>query len=499
MKTQILYFVLLFSVLSVSVSAQDRSPSNKPVIPEHPLIKLLSNLEKGTGQQTLFKSKNDVYQLNSVEQQILDVDNSWVSYLKTEHIYEGEKRVESNGYVTLEPGGNWMLSSKEVYTYENDLLTEIVLQEISEGELMTGERTLISYQTNVGISLPGVITYQFWDGTQDEWINEDRTTFLVENGVIVGGTYDEWYIDSWMETERYTLEEVNGDLVETTMIYDDFTEEWINDIQVIYTDLTITELFENFGEFFDDIESGTLLSILALMPDFTEYEWMNNGESGSWIATGRQVSMPSTELEFGATSSILTSVEYNTGEQEEEWVAMYQIVVGLNDDERTAGMSFFTTIDDSESAALEKIFSEEYLYTTDNLLGFVMKYGSFDNFTLFKRNSDMEAAGRTVLNWSNVNTSIDPDEQALSFKLNPAYPNPFNPSTVIPYQMAAASDVEIQVFDMLGRQVATLVDEFKSAGNHTVRFEGSGLSSGVYMVRFTSAGVHQTRSISLIK
>lgn len=498
MKAQLLCLVLLLSVLSAAVSAQDRSQSNIPVIPEHPLIKLFSNLEKGTGQQTVFKSVNDHYQLNSVEQQILDVDDSWVSYLKTEHIYEGGKRVESDGYVTLEPGGSWMMSSKELYTYENDLLTEIVLQGISEGEPVTGERTLISYQTSAGISLPYVTTYQYWDETEEEWISEDRTTFLVENGLIVGGSYDEWDIDGWIETERFTLEEINGDLVETILLYDELTEEWINYIQVIYSDLTVSGLYEKFNLILDEIDNGSLLSIFTLLPDFTEYEWVENGESGFWVATDRQVSTPSTELEFGATSSTIISTEFNAGEQE-GWTPVFQVTIGFNDNQRSTGMSFYSITGENGSTELQKIFSEEYLYTNNDLLEFVMKYGIMDDFSIFKRSSMAEANGRTVLNWSNVNTSINPDEQLLSFRLNAAYPNPFNPLTVIPFQMATASKVTIQVFDMLGRNVAMLIDEFKSAGDHTVRFDGSGLSSGVYMIRFTTADVQQTRSVSLIK
>jgi hypothetical protein len=65
--------------------------------------------------------------------------------------------------------------------------------------------------------------------------------------------------------------------------------------------------------------------------------------------------------------------------------------------------------------------------------------------------------------------------------------------------MATASDVNIQVFDMLGRNVATLVDEFRPAGEHTVRFDGSGLSSGVYMIKMVSPGLQQTRSVTLLK
>ena len=64
--------------------------------------------------------------------------------------------------------------------------------------------------------------------------------------------------------------------------------------------------------------------------------------------------------------------------------------------------------------------------------------------------------------------------------LNQNYPNPFNPSTVISYQLPVSGDVILKVYDVLGNEVATLVNEEKLAGNFTVRFNTANLPSGVY-------------------
>ncbi|SMO39849.1 GDSL-type esterase/lipase family protein [Gracilimonas mengyeensis] len=80
------------------------------------------------------------------------------------------------------------------------------------------------------------------------------------------------------------------------------------------------------------------------------------------------------------------------------------------------------------------------------------------------------------------------------------YPNPFNPTTVIRYQLAVNSAVSLKVFDMLGREVATLVNARQSAGEHAVQFDASGLSSGIYLYQLkTSAGVLLNKSMVLLK
>jgi hypothetical protein len=79
------------------------------------------------------------------------------------------------------------------------------------------------------------------------------------------------------------------------------------------------------------------------------------------------------------------------------------------------------------------------------------------------------------------------------------YPNPFNPSTTIKYQLAKPSIVRLSVYDMLGREMTVLVNERKDAGVHEVKFEAVGLSSGVYFYRLQAGSFVQTRQLLLLK
>ncbi len=79
------------------------------------------------------------------------------------------------------------------------------------------------------------------------------------------------------------------------------------------------------------------------------------------------------------------------------------------------------------------------------------------------------------------------------------YPNPFNPVTVIRYELPQNSQVRLEVFDMLGRRVAVLVDGLIEAGTHEIPFDASNLASGVYLYRLTAGQVVQTRQMVLVK
>ncbi|HCV44341.1 MAG TPA: hypothetical protein DGH68_12710 [Bacteroidetes bacterium] len=85
------------------------------------------------------------------------------------------------------------------------------------------------------------------------------------------------------------------------------------------------------------------------------------------------------------------------------------------------------------------------------------------------------------------------------FALDQNYPNPFNPSTKIEYAVPKESRVRLEVYNLLGQRIATLVDEVKSAGYYTASFDAVGLSSGLYFYRMNAGEVSFLKKMMLVK
>ncbi|MFH1196790.1 MAG: FISUMP domain-containing protein [bacterium] len=127
------------------------------------------------------------------------------------------------------------------------------------------------------------------------------------------------------------------------------------------------------------------------------------------------------------------------------------------------------------------------------------KYLSFDNaavktFDWFK---DLNYSIRCV---KNSPTNVEEFGDIIDgYRLNQNFPNPFNPATVITYQLAVFSAVQIKVFDLLGQEVVTLVNDWQNPGLYSIEFDGSNLGSGIYIYRLISNNFTASRKMLLLK
>lgn len=117
--------------------------------------------------------------------------------------------------------------------------------------------------------------------------------------------------------------------------------------------------------------------------------------------------------------------------------------------------------------------------------------------------SDTSASGSYAviddLSFNKLTDVKDGNVVLSDFALKQNYPNPFNPSTKISWQSSTGGHQSLKVYDILGNEVATLVDEYKPAGSYQVNFDASNLSSGVYLYRLKAGAQVITKKMTLMK
>jgi hypothetical protein len=104
-----------------------------------------------------------------------------------------------------------------------------------------------------------------------------------------------------------------------------------------------------------------------------------------------------------------------------------------------------------------------------------------------------------VYSYTNNGEAVGANDNPPDFKMNPAYPNPFNPTTSIDFTLEQTDNVKLTIHNINGQQVTVLQDGLMERGSHTVDFTASGLASGVYTYTLEVGGFKQTKKFTLVK
>jgi len=180
-----------------------------------------------------------------------------------------------------------------------------------------------------------------------------------------------------------------------------------------------------------------------------------------------------------------------------------------------------------DAVAGDSIYSVQYKYTTSDILGQEFKFGIGgsdneggkggygnnhienidDSQTTFIIASDFCSINPSYYStWDftnhkrNTATAVEnPPYIPTSYELSQNYPNPFNPSTEIRFALPTEDIVTLKIFNVLGQEIMTLMHEKMGAGSHTVRFDASKLTSGVYLYQISSGKFTETKKMVLMK
>ncbi|MGC8898731.1 MAG: C25 family cysteine peptidase [Bacteroidota bacterium] len=167
----------------------------------------------------------------------------------------------------------------------------------------------------------------------------------------------------------------------------------------------------------------------------------------------------------------------------------------------------------SYSSGLERAFLQQIFNSGNTRLGQAEGVSKSTYGNLFLAESNNLFGDPSMIMWTSTPSGSVAEKQGLSkgelestsenipkeFALSQNYPNPFNPSTTIHFALPVDSHVTLKVYDMLGREVMTLVDGYQNAGYHEVKFDGTRFSSGIYIYRLTADNFVSVKKMLMLK
>lgn len=243
----------------------------------------------------------------------------------------------------------------------------------------------------------------------------------------------------------------------------------------------------------------------GLVGSSTMYTTTNNGDNWSTISSGITSQFAIIDMAYNSTNgdlyAVSTSNIWKSTDTGNNWISVFQGSQPNSQFKRivcnsTGGIFMCSQYGDLTNFGVFRSTNNGNNWAQINTgLNSVVWCLAFD------QNNFLYGAGSSYFYKSATVTNVAPISSAfpIGFKLEQNYPNPFNPSTTIKYSITKNSNIAIRIFDLRGKEIKTLVDEFHNAGYYSVNFNSEGLSSGVYFYKIYTDGFSETKQMLLIK
>ena len=284
------------------------------------------------------------------------------------------------------------------------------------------------------------------------WVNYQRYIYTYDSkNNLIEEIYQEWDVSNWLNKWKgtYTYDSNNNLIEELGQDWDG--SNWVDSSRNTYTYDSNNNLIEELGQ---------------------------NWDGSNWVNYGKET------YTYDSNNNLIEEIE-------QEW-----------DGSNWVNSWKYTHTYDSNNNLIEKITQYWIGSNWVNLFKYINTYDSNNNL-IESLNQIWDGS-----NWVNTHRSLyshsptDVEEipgEIKTYSLSNNYPNPFNPSTTIKYQIPKSGLVTLKVYNVLGKEITTLVNEEKSVGSYEITFDASGLSSGIYFYKLSADNFQQTKKMILLK
>ena len=397
----------------------------------------------------------------------------YTSWETSKYVYQYDSNDRRVSYLWFKLNGNdWLPYQGATYSYDQGRLVEILTEYISGEEWINSFRQTYQYDDNGNLT---VYLEENWDENNSVWVNSNRDTYEYENNLVVSDI-DEYWANEWIKHRKYTTKYNAAGLKDTT-----FEASWYNN----------SEWVDFKRQYYNYDENGNLI--------FQMDEALN--DNNDWDEKYRH------NFTYNDTTGLLTRelVEYYNSDT---WLNAQQKTYYYNENYKLTDFIYESSSGGTYYDNREKISSD---YNENDLLS--QKFGykwdgyqwaQYDRVLNFTYKDELFTAYGYNLTIHYAEEAAAIAEKNISvkrFELNQNYPNPFNPSTQIGFYLPQSGLVTLKIYDLRGREIATLINSKQNAGKHVIDFNALhyNLPSGFYIYTINSGDYFDVKKMILMK
>jgi hypothetical protein len=379
--------------------------------------------------------------------------------------------------------GSWQDAERVVLIYDDQgRLAEDVLQNYVNNEWVNDDRFVYEYEGNS--QYPSIIVWQEWDTGASDWENIERELLQHDGqGREIQIIFEDWLDDEWEPYIRLDLTYVNGSQFSEILGYFWMGDDWDLDYRMlwIYDNGVLVELAEDYwdGEewwpefriVYEYDNDGN--NVVELYQDYDDFE-------EGWEDFYRYL------YSYDGGGNRIESVLQFWHDGDEEWISLTRTVSAYNASGNTTEDLYYSW--DGEDWSRNQRHTYQY-DAQNNLQVWLIEAPDGEGW---------RPTERYLFGGDPTYVAVD-DGLPNRFELMQNYPNPFNPSTTIRFSIPERARVTLAVYDLLGREIAVLIDDELNAGTYAQVFDAAALASGVYLYRLRAGDNAETKRLTLVK